>query len=199
MHDRSISGLPHSRFEPPRLESRGRSGRAPTTLRRLSLICASLLIGASLWFLLDDSDQLGAQESGPASSRGVASEVVAQVEGVSITEDQVRQSVADELEQLEQERRRLLDGAVEEHIRQLLIDIAALRAGIEPEQLLAVEVEDKLAMIPATAVASVARERGLDLDDPEAERALRRELRLAAFVEELRHRSDVVRFLEAAG
>jgi hypothetical protein len=165
-------------------------------LRRFLLVTASLLIAASIWFLLDDSDNLvAAERSGAYPSQ---SDVVAEVEGVEITGGEVETLVATELQRLEQERRRLLDGALEARIRQVLLDTAAESEGLSSQELLDREVEAKLDQVSLAEVASAARARQLDLDAPGVETTLRRELRLRAFLASLGQGADVVRYADGS-
>lgn len=145
--------------------------------------------------MLDDGDALGAIESQPAKLSEPPVDVVAQVAGVSITEEEVERSVADELARLEAERQALIESATEVRIRDLLIEIAAIEAGLDREQLLDQEVEARLLEVPAPDVASLATSRGLDPEDADVITELRRELRLERFVDELQQRADVVRFV----
>ena len=158
--------------------------------RRLLLVSASLAIGASIWFMLDDPDSLVAEESpaGPSTP-----DVVARVQGVEITETEVEATVAEELRELEETRRRLVEEAVERRIHELLLESAARAEGSSVGALLEREVDSKLHLVSTDELAAAT---GGEPADPESELELRRTLRLARYLESLRDRADVVRYVD---
>ena len=175
MHDRSI---PHQ----------------AETLRRICMVAASLTIGTFIWFLLGDSDSLVAEE--PPNLAPSAEQVLAEVAGIPVTESEVKSLVAEELEALEIERRRLMDTALEIRIRELMIEVAATEQGLSPVEFLVTEVDQKLDQVAQVDVDAYYRREGID--DPQAavEGEIRRRLRMEAFIQELESRPDLDRSRE---
>lgn len=163
--------------------------RAPTTstvrnLRRLLLLAASLGVGAVLWFVLGESEAVVAAES---AGHGV----LARVNGVAITEAEVRAAAAAELRQLETRRQEVLDGYLDAKVRALLIETAARRRGVSPKQFIAAEVEARLAGIPQERVEAFYESRKDVLGQPleNVEKQIR----------EILARQDLVAQLAASG
>lgn len=169
MSDRSI---------PPRTE----------TLRRVCLLAASFTIGTFIWFLLGDSDSLVAEET---PNRAARDEVLAEVGGIPVTEAEVKGMVAAELEALEAQRRRLLEAALEVRIRELIVEVAAAEQGISPDRLIESEVDQKLDLVAQSEVDALMTQTGPESSREVAEHQARRQLRMEAFIEELKNRPDV--------
>lgn len=100
-------------------------------VRRTLLLVASCSLATIGWFLLDDSSDLNAQSP---------TNLVAQVNGLAITHEEVRASVAGELAALDRQRQELLQRAVDQRIDDVLIATAASKAGLEPAVWLAREL-----------------------------------------------------------
>ncbi|MEM1178700.1 MAG: hypothetical protein AAGM22_10175 [Acidobacteriota bacterium] len=167
--------------------SQGAAVRGRTILHRLFLLGASLTIGTVIWFLLGDSEGLVAEEkllpAAHASTPSVPpSEVIAHVDGVAITGDDIRYDIAEQLDQLEEQRRLLLRQALESRIARQLLQTEASVRGLSVDALLAEEVDGKL----DTVDPSLLESRTPGDTSPEARNELRRQLRLQAFVAELR-------------
>ena len=160
------------------------SGRSA---RRALLIVASAIIGSCVWFFLLDSDQIVAEESRAAAP---SAPLAAKVGDAAITERELHAAIADQLAETE---RRLLARALEERIRDLLLDDAARTRGIDRAALIAEEVDAKLDLVPAGAVADALARAG-EASSAEAEQRIRRQLRLDAFCAELERQSDVARY-----
>ena len=170
--------------------SHGHFGR--TLLRRFLLLSASLTIGTVIWFLLGDSDGLVAEEKLLPAAHAAsppASTVIAHVDGVAITEEDVVIDVASELAKLEDQRRQLLQAALESRIVDQLIQAEAQNRGLAVEHMLALEVDAKLDQVDADVLA--AQMDPAEAPDETAALELRRRLRLAAFVQELRDAAAV--------
>lgn len=106
--------------------------RRSTLLRRLSLVAASFVLGSAGWFLLGESESLTASEVPDQ-------QVLARVDGIAITEDEVLSLAADDLRALERQRLELISKATREAVhRRLLVDEAA-RRGLSTRELLATE------------------------------------------------------------
>ena len=171
------------------------STTGPVTLRRLFLATASLAIGTVLWFLLDDSDGLVAEEKllPTAPVKAPADEVLAHVGGVAITRQRVEADIAPRLDELAEEARRLRAEALEARIAEQLLITAAETRGVDLETLLELEVEARLDEVADAEVEALYRALGATATEPRAEieTRLRRELRRQALIEELRRRSAI--------
>lgn len=171
--------------------SHGLFGR--TLLRRLLLLSASLTIGTVIWFLLGDSDGLVAEEKLLPAAHAAApapATVIAHVDGVAITEEDVVVDVAGELAKLEERRRQLLHAALESRIVDQLITAEAENRGVGVEALLALEVEAKLDLVEDAQLEARIESASAPRDSL-AERELRRQIRFEAFVRELRQAAAV--------
>jgi len=174
----------------PDSSSHGRFGRV--AIRRLFLVSASLAIGTVIWFLLGDSDGLVAEEKLiPAAHAAVPAPavVIAHVDGVPISEEDVLIDVAGELAALEQQRRQLLQTALEGRIAEQLLAAEAETLGTSVADLLSSEVDAKLDQVPEAdleaRLVDLRAEQGAEIPDALVQET-RRQLRLAAYIEELR-------------
>lgn len=165
--------------------------RAPTTptannLRRLLLLAASLGVGAVLWFVLGESEAVVAAESG-------GQRVLARVNGVMITEEEVLDAAAADLEQLDRERQGILDEHLNAKVRALLAETAAKRHGVSLEQYLAAEVDAGLSEIPRERVEAyyAAHEALLGQPLERVEEQIREHLAREALFERLAASGDV--------
>ena len=172
MHDRSV---------PPHTEN----------IRRACMLVASLTIGTVIWFLLGDSDSLVAEETPPKPPRSES--VLAEVGGIPVTEDEVRSLVADELEALEAQRRRLMEAALEIRVRELMVEVAAAERGVTPTELVVLEVEQKLDQVAQADVDAFIAESDLAEGQALDPMEVRRRLRMQSFIKELENRPDVER------
>lgn len=175
MHDRSV---------PPHTEN----------IRRACMLVASLTIGTVIWFLLGDSDSLVAEETPPKPPRSES--VLAEVGGIPVTENEVRSLVADELEALEAQRRRLMEAALEVRVRELMVEVAAAERGVTPTELVVLEVEQKLDQVTQTDVDAFIAESGQVAEQAPDPTEIRRRIRMQSFVQELESRPDVERSSE---
>lgn len=121
--------------------------RAPSTpaannLRRLLLLAASLGVGAVVWFML------GQSEAASAVERQAGQHVVARVNGVAITEEDVLQAAASELRELERRRHEILDQYLDDKVRDLLVETAARERGVTPDEYIAAEVGGRPSEVP---------------------------------------------------
>ncbi|MEM8996216.1 MAG: hypothetical protein AAGF23_15620 [Acidobacteriota bacterium] len=170
-----------------------------TIFRRLFLLSASLTIGTVIWFLLGDTDSLVAEEKlFPAAHATTAPtplpDVIAHVDGVAILQQDVLIEVQDQLAALDEERRKLLRSGLETRINRQLIATEAAVRGVDVDALLAEEVEAKLETVdPARLAARTSGEM-----PPEAVLEVRRQLRLQAFIAELRNAAAVSVYGEPA-
>ncbi len=198
-----------------------RSNSAEKTLRRGLLVAASFSIATFGWFLLGDSDGLGAAERLHGANAASFSEadfttaayeaadhkaanyavsnledgddIVARVNGVEIKMADVEASVAERLASLEIEKRDLLDAAVKAHVDQQLIDSEAAARGLDSATLIAREVDSKIHLVSDDQIAAAHNgAAGSESELTDADlTALRYKLRRAAFIAELRERAAV--------
>lgn len=166
------------------------------TVRRLLLLAASLTIGISIWHLLGDSDGLVAEEKSPHlhaldAAAHEPEAVLAHVDGVAITDRDVESLVADQLAALQEQRAQLMAEALESQIAEHLLEAEALSLSLDREQLLRIEVEEKLDQIADVEVESLYASQVFSEPLPALETKLRRQLRLQAYVAELRRRAAV--------
>ena len=172
MHDRPIEGK--------------------TTAQRLFLLTASLCVGAVGWFLMGEAESLDAAETTNQSIQTSLAtldgeRVLATVGDVSLTESEVLDSVAGELAQLDQQRMALIARAVDAKVRQALIEQEAERRAIDPETLVAGEIERRLERISRAAVETFYLQNPQRFDQPldAVADAIRRHLAFEGLVDEL--------------
>jgi hypothetical protein len=162
---------------------------APSTptarnLHRLLLLTASIAVGGILWLVLDESEAMVTEESG-------GQWVLARVDGVAITETEVLEAADAELRQLEARRLEILGGHLDARVRALLLEAAARRRGVSPEQFLAAEVAARLAEIPQARVDAYYEARKDVLGRPQEE--------VGVQIRELLAREDLFARLAASG
>lgn len=125
--------------------------RQRSTLRRGTLVKRSLQIIASLalagvgWFLLGETEGLTAAETVPSTHNEEAENVVARFDDVAVTEDEVMNAAAQELVELERQRREVLSKTARQMVHQRLIAAEAERRGTTPEELIESEGYEELA------------------------------------------------------
>lgn len=90
----------------------------------------------------DRPDQTARSGEGPA---GDPSKVLATVQGAPLTQQEVEAAAGDALRQLDQKRLQLLDTTLRRLIETRLLDLESARRGITRDQLLALEVDGKVA------------------------------------------------------
>ncbi len=111
-----------------------RSPRGASTLRRLFLLAASCGLAVVGWFLLGETESQSLAATPPRP-------VLARLDGVDITEDEVNELAADALAELAETRHRLILETTRDEVRRRLLRAEAERRGINPEELLAAEVD----------------------------------------------------------
>lgn len=161
------------------------------TFRRLCMLAASFTIGTFIWFLLGDSDSLVAEETPVRDS--TSDQVLAQVSGIPVTESEVLALVADELAALDEKRRLLMDQALEVRVHELMVEVAATEKGLSPEELLSLEVDQKIDQVSLPEVQAYYADHQIQQPLDQVEGEIRRHLRLEAFLAELESRPDLER------
>lgn len=162
------------------------AGRRSRFVRRLLMLCTAGAVGAVGWTLL-----------GEAESAADRDEIVARVDGVEVTEQDLEREVSAELAALDAARRRLLSDALEHRVREVLIEHEARRRGLDRARFLALEVDGRLDEISLDAAREYLEGhgdlggRGQAVVDPERVRRARRALRTEALVRELKRRARV--------
>lgn len=126
---------------------RAPSSNAASTIRRLLLLTASVGVGAVGWFMLGESEAASAVQQ-------AEQHVVARVNGVAVTEDDVLEAAAPELLQLERRRHEILDRYLDEKVRNLLVEAAARERGLTPEEFVAAELGGMPSEIPRERLAA---------------------------------------------
>ena len=130
--------------------------------KRLFMLGASLAVGAVVWFMLGESENITAAEAGDEK-------VLARVNGVSITAAEVEESVASQLIKLQRDRHDLIAKAVDTKVRNALLDAAAAKRGITAEELVELEVNQKLAEVAAEKVDAFYEARKQQIRAPKAQ------------------------------
>ncbi|MEM6792700.1 MAG: hypothetical protein AAF725_01875 [Acidobacteriota bacterium] len=168
---------------------------SPVIMRRLLLLAATLTIGFLIWHLLGDSAGVVAVGLAGDESAGqgppTPGAVLAHVDGVAITDREVESRVAEELADLDARRDQLMAEALESQINEHLLEAEAVSLSLDREQLLKIEVEEKLDEVEDRAVEALYASQVFSEPLPAIETRLRRQLRLQAYYAELRRRAAV--------
>jgi protein-disulfide isomerase len=112
-------------------------------------------------------------------------EILARVEGRTVTEAEIMDLVAGDLVTLERQRHNLIAAAVNGRVQDILTEIEAERRGISKEELLEVEVQGKLAEVPAADVDAFYTSRRLRQPKESVEPQIRRYLAYQKLIETL--------------
>ena len=179
-----------------------------TTAQRLFLLCVSLCVGAVGWFLMGEAESLDAAESarrsasvdqetsGPVAGDRSGGKILAQVGGVALTEVEVLDSIADELALIDEQRQALVAAAVEQKVREVLIEQESQRRGLDRSTLVASEVARRLDRISDAAVETFYRQQRIAEPLANAAPKIRRHLALESFIADLEAARGVERMIE---
>jgi hypothetical protein len=121
--------------------------RRGTLVKRSLQIIASFALAGVGWFLLGESEGLTAAETVPSTHSEEAEQaenVVARFDGVAVTEDEVMSAAAQELVELDRQRREVLSKTARQVVHQRLVAAEAERRGMTPEELIAGEDYEEL-------------------------------------------------------
>lgn len=171
MHDRPIEGK--------------------TTTQRLFILTASLLVGTLCWFLLGDGEpRTAVADTTAKTSEG---KVLARIGDQNLTESEVIEGLTAELLKLDRQRHELIARAVEQGVRDILVEQEAAKRGMTPEALVAAEVDGKLDRVSEAEVDAFYEKGKAQIRQPKERVAgqIRRYLAMEDFVETLRVASDV--------
>lgn len=119
----------------------------PSTLRRLLLIAATVLVGAIGWFMLGEPEPVIAEESSDEK-------VLARVNGTAITEKEILEAAVADLLKLDRQRHEMIEGYVNGKTRELMLQQAADKKSMSTEEYMTAEVTAKLAEVPQADVDS---------------------------------------------
>ena len=159
-----------------------------TTAQRLGLITASLVLGSVGWFLMGETETLTAAE--PTEDK-----ILARVDGVAITENEIRELAAPALERLEAQKREVLAEALRQQVERHLLEQEAARRGLTLDEMLEEEVVDRFEEADSLDLEAFAAANGLDdFDADELRQLLLENHRQEAYrhlVAELMRQSDV--------
>lgn len=117
----------------------------PSTLRRLLLLAATVLVGTIGWFMLGEPEAVIAEESG-------GEKVLARVNGAAITEKEILELAVADLLKLDRDRHSMIENYVNGRTRELMLEQAAAKKGMSNEDYLRAEVTSKLAEVPQAEV-----------------------------------------------
>ncbi len=172
-----------------------RQNPSSLTLRRLLLLAATLVVGAVGWFLLGEGEAVIAEER--VDPKG-DQKVVARVNGMSITEDELLKAAAAELLKLERQKHETLQQFLENQVRENLLEMAAEKRGVSSEEYAKAEVTDKLAEIPQEQVDAFYEARKARIRQPKenVEKQIRDLLAREAMFERLKESGEVEILLE---
>lgn len=166
-----------------------------STIQRLFVLTASLIVGAIGWFLMGESETINAAEPSPVTTeRSVDdSNVLARVGEMELTDREVHDSLAGELLKLERQRHQLIARGVEQKVRDLVIEREAERRGMSRQDLIAQEVDAKVASVPAAEVDAFYEKGKAQIRQPKdrVEGQIRSYLAMERFVETLTQADDV--------
>ncbi len=165
-----------------------------TLIKRVILLAATLAVGAVVWFMLGESENVTAGES--ARSKTVASDgqkVLARVDGVEITLEAVEDSIAGQLLKMERDRHDLIGKAVESRVRDALLGTEAEKRGLSKEELIEAEVAAKLDEVPAEEVDAFyqARKQQIRAPKEQVEEQIRRFLSFEGYMGALKAAAEV--------
>lgn len=124
-----------------------RSSEGNSTIQRLFLLTATIIVGGFGWILLGKAESVTAAES-------TQQKVLARVDGVEITETEVYAEMSSQLQELERQKETLIAQAVEERIHHVLLAREAATRGISQEELLQLEVDGKTSALQDSEVAA---------------------------------------------
>ncbi len=174
-----------------------------TLTKRLILLVTILVIGAVVWFMLGESEDVtaGEESSEPRAAEvrsegdeaGGDSRVLARVNGVDITARKVEDSIAGQLLKMERDRHDLINQAVESQVREMLVAAEAEKRGLTPEGLIAAEVDGKLAEVPAAEVDAFyeARKQQIRASKEQVEPQIRKFLGFESFIGSLKSAAEI--------
>ena len=163
--------------------------------KRLFLLAASLVVGAVVWFMLGEPERVTAAESPATSSDGTVSSgtVLARVDGVAITEEAVKDSIAGQLLKLERDRHDLIRQTVETQVRNALLDAEAKNRGVTREELIEADVNAKLSEVSTEQIDAFYEERKgqIRASKERVEQQIRRAILYEEFIGNLEAAADI--------
>ncbi len=163
--------------------------------KRLILLAAILAIGAVVWFMLGESENVTAKESPVAatSREGGGGKVLARVNGVEITATAVEEMIAGQLLKLDRDRHDVIGNAVESQVRDTLIGAEAEKRGMSKEELVEAEVSAKLAEVPAAEVEAFyqARKQQIRAPKEQVEGQIRKILSYEGYIGALKAAAEI--------
>ncbi len=177
-----------------------------STIQRLFILTASLIVGTVGWFLMGESETIKAAEPAGAqaakapsdettSGNGAPSDsrILAKVGDVMLTEKEMHDELAGELVKLDRQKHQLIARGVETRVRDMLIEQEAERRGLSREQLVEQEVAAKLSDVPAAEVDAFYEKGKAQIRQPKerVEGQIRSFLAMERFVESLRSAAEV--------
>ncbi|MCP4660479.1 MAG: DsbA family protein [bacterium] len=161
------------------------------TLFRLLLLAASFAAGAVGWFLLGEPETVIAEET-------PHQKVVARVNGIAISESKIMERAAGGLAKLERQRHELLVATINTEVIDHLLLLEAEKRGITREELMKIEVEDKVSEVAAADVDAFYAARQARIRQPKqrVEGQIRKLLGYEAFVGRLKAVYEIEYLLE---
>lgn len=161
-----------------------------STIQRLFILTASLIVGAVGWFLMGEPETIKAAEPATAQATTAPTEntILARVGDVALTESEVYDTLAGELVKLERQKHQMIARGVESRVREMLIEQEAQRRGVSVEELVAQEVDAKVSAVPAAEVDAFYEKGKAQIRQPKerVEAQIRSFLAMERFVEGLR-------------
>lgn len=166
------------------MHDRPTAGNSPA--KRLFLLIAILTVSAVVWSMLGEPESATAAE-------GPGDKVLARVNGVEITQEEIEKSVAGQLLKLQRDRHELISQAVDTRVRNTLLEAAAEKRGITQEELMEAEVNGKTAEVAAEDVDAFYEARKQQIRQPKerVEDQIRRFIRYEDFMKELRAVAEI--------
>lgn len=164
--------------------------------KRLFLLAAILIVGAVVWFMMGESESVTAAETPDQQAPAEAAadhEVLARVNGAEITRQAVIDSIAGQLLKMDRDRHDLIARAVENEVRNALLEAEAEKRGLSREELVAAEVEARVSQVPAEEVDAFyeARKGQIRAPKEKVEGQIRRYLQYEGYLEGLEAGAEI--------
>jgi protein-disulfide isomerase len=130
---------------------------------RWAMVGGAILFGViGVWIVANTAVLAGKDDSGEAA----ASDVVATVGDVTITESDLEEVVSSELKRLERERHQLFEQALENLVSAKLLEVEAAARGISTEALVEAEVSGKVGEVSDEQVDEFYESRKAQINQP---------------------------------
>ena len=164
--------------------------------RRLLLLAAILIVGAVVWFMMGESESVTAAETPDqqaSDQEAFDHKVLARVNGAEITQQAVLDSIAGQLLKMDRDRHEMIARAVENEVRNALLDAEAEKRDLSRDDLVAAEVEARISEVPSEQVDAFyeARKGQIRAPKEKVEDQIRRFLLYEDYLEKLEAAAEI--------